>query len=145
MSSVLHMFLGRFCYFLLRTPHWRCAPPPRMAGRRLSNLCPAPGRGGPDARALGVGRGVRSFPPPAAAPNGRGGWPPPPPLKDGRDGWGGQMQSFDSTRKNDFTKRSSNEWKLIVAIRPPGLRIPRAAFNPDSISPNSLLTAMRMP
>src|SRR5437660_12923293 len=59
--------------------------------------------------------------------------------------WGGQMQSFDSTRKNDFTKRSSNEWKLIVAIRPPGLRIPRAALSPTSISPSSSLTAMRMP
>src|SRR6185312_11512290 len=37
--------------------------------------------------------------------------------------WGGQVQSVDSTLKNDFTKRSSSEWKLIVAIRPPGLRI----------------------
>src|SRR5260370_6417569 len=38
--------------------------------------------------------------------------------------WGGQMQSFYSTMKNDFTKRSSHEWKLIVAMRPTGLRIP---------------------
>src|ERR1700694_2481975 len=59
--------------------------------------------------------------------------------------WGGQIQSLDSTLKNDFTKRSSSEWKLIVAIRPPGLSIPRAAFSPASISPNSSLTAMRMP
>src|SRR5216684_7991232 len=50
--------------------------------------------------------------------------------------WGGQIQSLDSTLKNDLTKRSSREWKLIVAIRPPGLRIPRAAFSPASISPN---------
>src|SRR5713101_7199472 len=48
--------------------------------------------------------------------------------------WGEQIQSLDSTLKNDFTKRSSSEWKLIVAIRPPGLRIPRAAFSPASIS-----------
>src|SRR5439155_15794662 len=39
--------------------------------------------------------------------------------------WGGQMQSLDSTLKNDLTKRSSREWKLIVAIRPPGLSVER--------------------
>src|ERR1700736_2781596 len=72
-----------------------CSPPHPWGGgaqRRWGGalphqgLCPAPGRGGPDARALGVGRGVKSFPPPAAAPNGREGWPSPPPRKDGRDG-----------------------------------------------------------
>src|SRR5207247_4078451 len=59
--------------------------------------------------------------------------------------WGGQMQSLDSTLKNDLTKRSSREWKLIVAIRPPGLSVERAALSPDSISPSSSLTAIRIP
>src|SRR5438270_5927625 len=59
--------------------------------------------------------------------------------------WGGQMQSLDAMLKNDLTKRSYREWKLFVAIRPPGLSVERAALSPESISPSSSLTAMRRP
>jgi len=42
-----------------------------------------------------------------------------------------------------LTMRSSSEWKLITASRPPGASIVSAAFKPCSSSSSSPLTRMR--
>ena len=42
-----------------------------------------------------------------------------------------------------FTSRSSSEWKLITASRPPGRNIEKAAGSAASSDPSSSLTAMR--
>ena len=45
--------------------------------------------------------------------------------------------------KNCLTMRSSSEWKVTTARRPPGLRSRSAAARPRTSSPSSSLTAMR--
>ena len=45
--------------------------------------------------------------------------------------------------KNDFAMRSSSEWKVTTASRPPGASTRSAAASPATSSPSSSLTAMR--
>ena len=56
---------------------------------------------------------------------------------------GGQVQPCASARKNRLTIRSSSEWKLITAIRPPGASISSAAGSAASSAPSSSFTAIR--
>src|ERR671933_2816725 len=56
---------------------------------------------------------------------------------------GGQTQPRSSRRRNRFTIRSSSEWKLITARRPPGRRSSSAAGSARSSAPSSSFTAMR--
>src|SRR5665647_1740594 len=56
---------------------------------------------------------------------------------------GGQMQPAACPLKNSFTIRSSSEWKLIPARRPPGRSTRYASSRPRASDCNSSLTTMR--
>src|SRR5207344_2893704 len=55
---------------------------------------------------------------------------------------GGHVQPRACSRTNCFTIRSSSEWKLMTAMRPPGLSIRIAAGSAASSAPSSSLTAI---
>ena len=56
---------------------------------------------------------------------------------------GGHTQPRACSRRNRFTIRSSSEWKLMTASRPPGPQHPHAAGSAASSAPSSSLTAIR--
>ena len=56
---------------------------------------------------------------------------------------GGQSHPRSRSRMKRLTIRSSSEWKLITASRPPGRSIAKADGNAASREPSSSLTAMR--
>ena len=57
---------------------------------------------------------------------------------------GGQVQPFAASAMPVLTIRSSKEWKVIIARRPPGFRHSTASRITFSTLPSSSLTAMRM-
>ena len=57
---------------------------------------------------------------------------------------GGQVHPLANSARSVFTIRSSNEWKVITASRPPLLRRGTAARTIRSTLANSSFTAMRM-
>ena len=56
----------------------------------------------------------------------------------------GQVHPLAISAKVCLTMRSSNEWKVMTAMRPPGFSRPRADSSAGRITSSSELTSMRM-
>ena len=58
--------------------------------------------------------------------------------------FGGQVQPFAASAIAFFTIRSSREWNVMTASRPPGLKHATASRITRLTAPSSSLTAMRI-